>query len=80
MNHASEIIRDYNLEGIQGIIIVSGDGMLYEVVNGLLNRKDWNKVRNIPLGVIPGGGKSNGNFIKIISRFWERCCSEYKSE
>jgi sphingosine kinase len=62
-NHAAEIIGEYNLEPIEGIVIVSGDGMLYEVLNGLLNRKDWNKVRNIPIGVIPGGRNFLGIFV-----------------
>ena len=38
-----------------GIVIVSGDGLLYEVINGLMQRDDWVETIKIPLGVIPGG-------------------------
>ncbi len=35
--------------------MVSGDGILYEVINGLLERDDWSKAIQLPLGQIPGG-------------------------
>ena len=39
-----------------GIVSISGDGLIHEIINGLLNRKDhyYNK-RKIPIGIIPGG-------------------------
>ena len=30
-NHAREMIKTYNLDKIDGIVISSGDGLLYEV-------------------------------------------------
>lgn len=35
-----------------GIVTVSGDGLLHEVVNGLLRRPDWEQARLVPIGVI----------------------------
>lgn len=31
-NHACELMKDYNFSGIDGIIIASGDGLVYEVL------------------------------------------------
>lgn len=38
-----------------GIVIVSGDGLLFEVFNGLMKRPDASEAIRIPIGVIPGG-------------------------
>jgi sphingosine kinase len=35
-----------------GLVTVSGDGLLNEVLNGLLKRPDWDAARRIPIGVI----------------------------
>ncbi|KAL3284427.1 hypothetical protein HHI36_018586 [Cryptolaemus montrouzieri] len=36
--------------------MVGGDGIVFEVINGLFERWDWSEtVKNIPVGVIPGG-------------------------
>ena len=39
-----------------GIVVVSGDGLLFEVFNSLMNRPDWKHVIKIPVGIIPGVG------------------------
>jgi sphingosine kinase len=36
-----------------GIVIVSGDGLLFEVFNALLSRPDWKKAIQVPIGIIP---------------------------
>lgn len=36
-----------------GIVIVSGDGLLFEVFNALLTRPDWQKAIQVPIGIIP---------------------------
>ncbi|XP_062187759.1 sphingosine kinase 1-like [Phragmites australis] len=53
--HAQEISRSLDLRKYDGIICVSGDGVLVEVVNGLLQRKDWETAIKVPLGIIPAG-------------------------
>lgn len=53
--HAVEIMKTINLLHVDGIVICSGDGLVYEVVNGLMKRSDWEVAINIPLGVIPTG-------------------------
>ena len=75
--HAGEIVRDQISPGqFDAIITVSGDGLIHEIVNGLLRRSDWNrrvevegkgKVRFkdiLTLGAIPGG--SGNGFIKSL--------------
>lgn len=35
---------------------VGGDGIVFEVINGLFERHDWQDViKSIPIGVVPGG-------------------------
>ncbi|KAM3384966.1 hypothetical protein ACQJBY_009111 [Aegilops geniculata] len=53
--HAQEIAGSLDLKKYDGIVCVSGDGILVEVVNGLLQRDDWDKAIKVPLGIIPAG-------------------------
>ncbi|KAH7662344.1 Sphinganine kinase protein [Dioscorea alata] len=57
--HAQEIAQSMNLDQYDGIVCVSGDGILAEVVNGLLQREDWHTAIKMPLGIVPAG-TSNG--------------------
>lgn len=35
---------------------MGGDGIIFEVINGMLERWDWSQVlKHLPVGVIPGG-------------------------
>nr|CAG8554004.1 7763_t:CDS:10 [Entrophospora candida] len=58
-NHGNEIVQGLELKSYDAIITVGGDGIIHEVVNGLLTHKDY---RNIPIGVIPSG---SGNALSI---------------
>ncbi len=40
-NHAFEIVYDLNVDEWDSIVFVSGDGLLHEIVNGLMLRPDW---------------------------------------
>ncbi|KAI9503226.1 ATP-NAD kinase-like domain-containing protein [Coemansia spiralis] len=53
--HAAELAENEDLSAYTSIITVSGDGLLHEVLNGLLRRKDWAKYKTLPLGIIPTG-------------------------
>ena len=35
--------------------LVSGDGLLHEVYNGIFEREDWRVTCKIPIGIIPAG-------------------------
>lgn len=45
-----------------GIVIVSGDGLIFEVFNGLMSRDDWDQAIKIPIGVVPGGSGNGLSF------------------
>lgn len=54
-NHARELVQGLSLSEWDGIVTISGDGLLYEVLNGLLARPDWDQAVKMPLGVLPCG-------------------------
>ncbi|XP_036994695.2 sphingosine kinase 2 [Artibeus jamaicensis] len=54
-NHARELVQGLSLREWDGIVTVSGDGLLYEVLNGLLDRPDWEEAVKTPLGILPCG-------------------------
>lgn len=57
-NHAREVIAAEPdiARRWRGVIIVSGDGVIHEVMNGIFDRPDWKQVfQSVPLGVVPGG-------------------------
>lgn len=54
-NHAKELIKEIPLQEWDGIVIVSGDGLLHEVINGLMERPDWEQAIKTPVGILPCG-------------------------
>ncbi|XP_072035771.1 sphingosine kinase 2-like [Amphiura filiformis] len=70
-NHAREKASEMELEKFHdGIVIVSGDGLVYEVINGLMDRKDRMKAVQVPIGVIPAGS-GNAMASAILHRVGE---------
>ncbi|XP_017775948.1 PREDICTED: sphingosine kinase 2-like [Nicrophorus vespilloides] len=55
-NYAREFVRTCNISQWSGIVVVGGDGIIFEAINGMFERPDWSEViKNVPIGVIPGG-------------------------
>ncbi|RVE76656.1 hypothetical protein OJAV_G00010710 [Oryzias javanicus] len=54
-DHAREYVKGADLSKWDALVIMSGDGLLYEVINGLLERSDWEEAIRTPLGILPGG-------------------------
>ncbi|KAF5903960.1 sphingosine kinase 2, partial [Clarias magur] len=54
-NHARELISEISLNEWDGIVIASGDGLLHEVINGLMDRPDWEEAIKTPVGILPCG-------------------------
>ena len=50
--HANELATTLDLSGYNGLCAIGGDGTLFEMVNGMLKRKDS---QTFPLGLITGG-------------------------
>jgi diacylglycerol kinase family enzyme len=44
-----------NISDYDAIATVSGDGLVHEVINGLLTRPDWEECRKIPIGMVAAG-------------------------
>lgn len=66
-NHALEIVQSLDLTKYSGIVILSGDGLLFEVYNGLLRRSDSEQAIRFPVGIIPGG---SGNGLARSLAHW----------
>lgn len=50
--HAYEVANTQSFSGVEGLIVVGGDGTIHEVVNGMMDREDN---LTVPLGLVPGG-------------------------
>ncbi|KAL5096595.1 hypothetical protein RYX36_000922 [Vicia faba] len=70
--HAKEIACSLDIKKYDGIVCVSGDGILVEVVNGLLQREDWNTAIKMPLGVVPAG-TGNGMAKSLLDSVGDPC-------
>ncbi|KAJ6292469.1 hypothetical protein OIU78_024611 [Salix suchowensis] len=70
--HAKEVVSTMDLSKYDGIVCVSGDGILVEVVNGLLEREDWNVAIKMPLGMVPAG-TGNGMVKSTLDSAGEPC-------
>lgn len=75
-NFAYEYIKTLKLDDYRGILVVSGDGVVHQVLNGLISRKDWKTAIKTPIGQIPAGSANglsssiafiNGENIKDVS-------------
>ncbi|KAG0005318.1 Sphingosine kinase 1, partial [Modicella reniformis] len=58
--HAVDIAHKIDLSQVDTLVVISGDGVLHEVINGLLSRPDWDRARRLSIGIIPAG---SGNAI-----------------
>ena len=54
-NFAREYMLTLKLDEYRGILVVSGDGLIFEVINGLMSRPDWPRAIQTPIGQLPGG-------------------------
>ncbi|CAO2178000.1 unnamed protein product [Urochloa humidicola] len=68
--HAREVASSLDLAKYDGIVCVSGDGVLVEVVNGILQRTDWEEAIKMPIGVVPAG---NGMAKSLLHAAGETC-------
>ena len=64
-NHGRELVAKEDVRRWKAIVIVSGDGLVHEVYNGLFERDDWAQACQIPVGIIPGG--SGNGLAKSVS-------------
>ena len=62
---ATELAAEADLAVCDGIVAVGGDGILYEIISGLLQRADWEAAIKLPLGIVPAGS-GNGLALSIL--------------
>ena len=66
--HAQQILTTLDLVSWGGVVVVSGDGLVHEVYNGLLARPDWSEALGFPVGLVPGG---SGNALVRSLVHWQ---------
>lgn len=55
-NYAREYVRNRDIYGWRSIVVVGGDGIFFEVLNGLFEREDWERaITTVPIGIVPCG-------------------------
>ena len=66
--HAFDICnKELRPDDYDAIVTVSGDGLIFEVVNGFLLREDWSEFKDkVTIGCIPGG-TGNGLVKSILA-------------
>merc|ERR1711971_1251375 len=64
-NHAFDHVKQLDVNAYDGIVIVSGDGLVHEVFNALSQHPDAGQALTIPVGHIPGGS-GNGLATSIL--------------
>ncbi|KAK6041144.1 diacylglycerol kinase catalytic domain protein, partial [Cooperia oncophora] len=69
-NHAKSVVRSRDdLGKYNGVIILSGDGLVFEVLNGFTERPDAASIiPSLPIGIVPSG---SGNGL-LSSLFYSR--------
>uniref|UniRef100_A0AAG5D3A0 sphingosine kinase n=1 Tax=Anopheles atroparvus TaxID=41427 RepID=A0AAG5D3A0_ANOAO len=69
-NWAREFVRVRDVYLWRGILVVGGDGIFFEVLNGLFEREDWQTaIDELPIGIIPCG--SGNGLAKTVSFLYE---------
>jgi hypothetical protein len=53
--HAAKHVSTMDLKEYDALVTISGDGLFYEMLNGLLSREDWKEAIKTPISTIPGG-------------------------
>lgn len=55
-NFARDFVRRNDIYAFRSIVVVGGDGIYYEVINGLFERPDWERAtQSVPIGILPCG-------------------------
>ncbi len=85
-NHAHDLVcseSDFSSRW-SCVVVVSGDGLLFEVLQGVFRREDWREARKVPLAILAGGSgnglarslafevRDRAAFFTIILKFYSR--------
>ena len=53
--HGTQLMKTLPLGKYEAIVSVSGDGLLHELLNGLLDRPDWPRAIATPMAIVRAG-------------------------
>uniref|UniRef100_A0A1I7U5I9 DAGKc domain-containing protein n=1 Tax=Caenorhabditis tropicalis TaxID=1561998 RepID=A0A1I7U5I9_9PELO len=69
-NHARNVLMTKtDLEKFNGVLILSGDGLVFEALNGILCRDDAFRIfPSLPIGIVPSGS-GNGLLCSVLSKY-----------
>lgn len=69
-NYAREFVRNRDIYAWRSIVVVGGDGIYFEVINGLFERADWESaIDAVPIGIIPcGSGNGLARTIAFVNK------------
>ncbi|KAF9348923.1 hypothetical protein BGX34_002161, partial [Mortierella sp. NVP85] len=65
--HAVDIAHKVDLKQVDTLVVVSGDGVLHEIINGLLTRADWDQARRLPISIIPAGSGTKSPIVATLA-------------
>ena len=69
--HAFDIVQGLAPGEFDAIVTISGDGLIHEVVNGIMLRKDkYQFLQTVTIGFIPGG-TANGLVKSVLDKSGE---------
>ncbi|CAE48497.1 Sphingosine kinase 1 [Caenorhabditis elegans] len=69
-NHARNVLMTKaDLGKFNGVLILSGDGLVFEALNGILCREDAFRIfPTLPIGIVPSGS-GNGLLCSVLSKY-----------
>uniref|UniRef100_A0A1I7TLM3 DAGKc domain-containing protein n=1 Tax=Caenorhabditis tropicalis TaxID=1561998 RepID=A0A1I7TLM3_9PELO len=69
-NHARTVLMEKgDLGTFNGLLILSGDGLVFEAVNGILGRDDAMQIlKSLPIAIVPSGS-GNGLLCSVLSKY-----------
>jgi sphingosine kinase len=73
--HAGEVVAALDPGSVDGVVCVSGDGLVNEVLNGLLRRDDDPRAHQLPVGHVPAGsGNAIAKSLSDLAGVCDRAC------
>lgn len=69
-NHAYEIVYGLDKTKYNGVVTCSGDGIMHEIINAIMNRQDKDDfLQKVPVGCLPGGtSNALSEVVRVESR------------
>ena len=65
MKHAQDVVSNLPLDQFDAIVVVSGDGLVYEVLNGYAAHAEPKRAFRMPIAAIPAGS-ANGLALNVL--------------